>query len=139
MKLNANDKLWAPKDNPRYLLILRKEQPNPKTKAQFLEANVDLLERLQKEADPEEIDQANQILQNSLEWEVRQWLPPALFNSPKTPRLLLSLQLVEGSPLHEWKGGVEDALMAPAEDQETALEEVEQLDLETALLRMLED
>jgi hypothetical protein len=138
MKLNANDKLWAPKDDPRYLLVLRKEQPNPTTKAQFLEANVDLLERLQKEADPEETDLANQILQNSLEWEVRQWLPPALFHSPKTPRLLLSLPLVEGSQFHEWKGGVEDALVAPAEDPETALKEAEQLDLEIALLSMLD-
>ena len=139
MKLNPNDRPWAPEDNPRYLLILKKDQPNPQTRKQFVAANVLLLERLQEEAGPEEIALANRILENRLETEVLDWLPPGLFQNPQTPWMLLNLQLVEGSPIHEWKTSVDDLLEGQEMAPEEAQAEAKALTLEGALLRMLED
>ena len=53
--------------------------------------------------------------------------------------MLLNLQLVEGSPIHEWKTSVDDLLEGQEMAPEEAQAEAKALTLEGALLRMLED
>jgi hypothetical protein len=137
MKLNTNDRLWAPMDKPRYLLVLPQGTPEPQTRAQFLAANVQMLHRLVDEAGEEEIDEANCRLEN-LEPEVLDWLPRELLRNHQTPELLTSLQLVEGSPLHEWKKDVDEALSDPRMPETEAMEEAQYLTLAGRISQMIE-
>lgn len=138
MKLNSNDRLWAPMDNPRYLLVLPQGTPGPETRAQFLAANIQLLHRLCGEAGDEEIQEANRLLADNLEPEVLDWLPQELLNNPKTAELLTGLQLVEGSPLHEWKMAVDEALSDPRMPETEAMEEAQYLTLVGRISQMIE-
>jgi hypothetical protein len=137
MKLNTNDRLWAPMDKPRHLLVIPQGTPEPQTLAQFKALNAQLLQRLREEAGPEEMEEANRAL-DQLEPEVRDWLPEGLFRNRQTPELLSSLQLVEGSPLHQWAVEAEDALQAPQMPQAEAHRAVESLTLPSRVAQMLE-
>ena len=137
MKLNANDRLWAPMDKPRHLLVIPQGMPKPQTRAQFLAANVQMLQRLREEAGEEEMTEANRVLER-LEPEVLDWLPQELLNNRQTPELLSSLQLVEGSPLHEWVVEAEDALQAPPMPQAEMRKLAEELTLPGRIAQMLE-
>lgn len=138
MKLNANDRLWAPMDKPRHLLVIPQGAPEPQTRAQFLAANIQLLQRLRDQASEEEIQEANRLLVDNLEPEVLDWLPQELLNNPKTAELLTSLQLVEGSPLHEWKMDVDTALSDPRMPETEAMEEAHYLTLVSRISQMIE-
>ncbi len=137
VKLNANDMIWAPM-NERYLLVLPQGATEPRTRNQFLAANARMLNRLVEEAGEEEIQEANRRLEN-LEAEVLDWLPPELLNNPQTPRILADLQLVEGSPLHEWKMGVDDALESPRMLETEARQIAQEMTLPSRISQMTED
>ena len=138
MKLNANDKFWAPVDNPRYLLVIPAGRQEPQNRNQFLAANLQMLQRLQAEAGEEEIQEANQVLRQ-LETEVLDWMPDKLLNDPRTLELLTSLPLEYGSHLYEWKAGVEEALKQPRMLETEAREEAETLTLVGRISQMIED
>ena len=136
MKLNAS-RIWAPINAPQYLLILQPGMQIPKTRAQFLTANAQMIQRLKEEAGEEEVEEANQILAR-LEPEVLDWLPADLLANPKTPEQLTDLQAVEGSPLHEWKVGVDEALKALQMPEAEAREIAEALTLPSRISQMIE-
>ena len=138
MKLNANDKIWAPVDNPRYLLVIPEGRPVPQNRNQFLAANLQMLQRLLEEAGEEEIQEANQVLRQ-LETEVLDWMPDKLLNDPRTLELLTDLTPVDGSPLKEWKAGVEAALKEPRMLETEARQEAETLTLAGKIGQMIED
>ena len=138
MKLNANETLWAPRNQPRYLLVLPRNQRPPRTRQEFLDLHAALLARLVDEAEDRELEEAGTHLENNLEPEVLDWLPDQRFKDPKTAPLLHSLPLVEGSPLHEWKTEVDAALREPAMPEEEAQREVESLTLPGRLNQMLQ-
>ncbi len=96
-----------------------------------------MLERLKKEASEEEIEEANYALQN-LESEFLDWLPDKLLQDKRTLGLLTSLQLVEGSPLHEWKTGVDEVLEEQQMPEMEAMAEVADLTLLSRIHQMLE-
>lgn len=124
-------------NQPRYLLVLRQNQRPPKTRQEFLDLHADLLARLVDEADNRELGEAGAHLENNLETEVLDWLPDQLFKDPKTVPLLHSLQLVEGSPLHEWKTEVDETLQGPEMPEAEARREAESLTLPVRLNQML--
>jgi hypothetical protein len=95
-----------------------------------------MLLRLRAQAGEEEIQVANNCLRNRVEPEVLDWLPTELLNNRQTPELLHSLQLVEGSALHEWKVGVDEALEAPQMPEAEAREEAQALTLPSRIGQM---
>lgn len=137
MKLNSNEAVWAPKDHPKYLVILRTNQRAPDSREQFLQANVRLLERLQQEASPEEVEEANRILENHLEPEVLEWLPKDLLHNSQTPQLLMDLPKAEGGNLHEWIKEAEEMLQAEPMRLPEVVSAAEQLTLPDRVGHML--
>lgn len=137
MKLNASDTVWAPHDQPQYLLVLRHGEAIPQNANQFLAIHERMLERLKEDSNEDEIELANYTLRHYLESEVRDWLPTDLFDNPQTLGLLMRLPLAEGSPFHEWKTSVEEALREPRMPDNEAIEEAGYLTFETRIDQMI--
>jgi len=137
MKLNADDKPWAPQDRPDYLCLLKPGQPPPASDQQFLQLQARLLLRLWNQANRGEKENANLMFQNNLAPEVLDALPSGLFLNPRTCRQLFDNPALEGSRLHEWKWEFEEAAKLPPMPDREAREEAEQLSLESFLGRLL--
>ena len=140
MKLTAQEYAWMPKDEPDLMLILRKGQKVPSSRAVYLAEATFLLKRLVAEANESEIREANNLLADGLQAEEQMGLPLGLLDDPQTPGLLMNGPAVLGSPLHEWKESVREAMenpnleLAPPEE---ANAEAEELSLESFLSRFL--
>jgi hypothetical protein len=135
MNLNQDDKVWIPEDQEQYLLVYRGSFP--KTRELFLIAQANLLKRLVEEASPEEIEDANRRLRLNLEQEVLIQLPGKLLNDPSCPSRLMLNPMSEGSPMHEWKSEIRDAMDLPSIPQSEVTQEAESLNLEVFLSRLL--
>jgi len=137
MKLNADDKPWAPQDRPDYLCLLKPGQPPPASDQQFLQLQARLLLRLWNQANRGEKENANLMFQNNLAPEVLDALPSGLFLNPRTCRQLFDNPALEGKPPARVEVGVRGSgETAPMPDRE-AREEAEQLSLESFLGRLL--
>jgi hypothetical protein len=139
MKLNPEERAWSPADHPEYLIILRKDQQPPTSRDLYLFKVEDLLIRLAKEANEEEIENANGMMQN-LPDEEQLWLPTEPWGKPeKTAHGLMFNPASEGSNLHDWKWTLRDLLEEPLQPMEAKelAEELEGLSLESCLSRFL--
>jgi hypothetical protein len=134
MNLNQDDKMWMPEDQEQYLLVYRGTFPT--TRELFLMKQADLLTRLVEEASPEEIEDANQRLRSNLEQEVLNHLPLNLLSDPDCPNRLMLNPMSEGSPMHEWKSEIRDAMELPSVPQPEVRREAEELNLEVFLSRL---
>lgn len=136
MKLKPNERAWAPKDNPELLLILGPNQQPPRTQEAYLLQAVETLRRLVEDADPEEVEAANNRLRDSLPQEEQMGLPPAMLEDKSTARSLLLQPASLGSRLHELKMEAKSAVKEEPMDQEEANQEAAEMSLESFLSRL---
>lgn len=137
MILQPKDRPWAPEECPQYLCILQGDQLPPRNLDLFLNRQVELLQRLQQQASPRELSQANRQLELDLPAEVLLHLPSNLLFDDRLPGLLLLNPQSEGSPLHQWKEGFNQALSLPPMPEAQSLEEAQGLSLESYLNHLL--
>ena len=137
MKMNADDKIWAPKDRPEYLCVLGGVRQPPASQSDFLSLQAQLLGRLWDRANEGEREAGNLRLQNNLEPEALDALPSRLLQDRRTCRALMENPALEGSPLHEWKRDFEEVAKLPPMSPQEAKQEAESLSLESFLARLL--
>jgi hypothetical protein len=136
MQLTDNDRVWAPEDSPDYLTVFPASRQRPTNRQDFLDLQVAMLRRLLAEANKGEKADANRRL-DYLPQEALDFLPSKLADDPRFPAYLFNNPAVEGSPLQEWKAGVEEALQQPQMSDSEALELAQELSLESYLSRVL--
>src|SRR5678815_236877 len=83
MTLNSDDRPWCPQDNPEYLCVLRGRQQPPVNLASFLDLQNDLLDRLVKESNQGELEDASRRLRENLPLHFLVHLPGELFSETK--------------------------------------------------------
>jgi hypothetical protein len=137
MKLNADDKPWAPQDRPEYLCVLHGQQQPPRNQLEFLRHQVNLLNRLVLDSNPEEKSVANRRLVDDLPEPELNALPSDLFLHPRTSRLLLENVSDKLGPLHQWKAEFDQVVNLPPMSPQEARQEAEGLSLESFLDRLL--
>jgi len=137
MKLQPSEIAWAPENDPEHLIVLTAEESPPKNREQYLRKEVQLLERLVREAGPGELEDANQRLRLNLPEEEQTWLPPDGLADPRGPAALLQNPASLGSRLAEWKQAIAEAVGAKPMPPEEANELAEQLSLEAFLSPLL--
>jgi hypothetical protein len=139
MQLANGERPWAPQDSPDYLCILSQGHPQPpRSRQEFLLLQVGLLNRLVAQADPGELEEGNRCLQNGLDPQFLDSLPPKLLKDPGCPGVLLfGDSLNQYSNLAEWRDQAVDKLHLPPMPLKEALAETEALDLESYLSRLL--
>jgi hypothetical protein len=137
MKLTDNDKPWCPVDKPQYLCLLKPGQQPPKSAESLWLEQAELLERLVKEANEDEIENANRIVDDNQTAEMLINLPLKKFNDPRMPRVLLGQTSEPGSIFGDWKEGLAEAVKLPPMSEKEATEEAESLTLESFLGRIL--
>jgi len=139
MKLSETEYAWGPKNQPELLLVLPRNQRGPKNWETYLTEAESMLARLVREADPDEVEEANRRIRESLTEEEQVWLPPGLLDDPKTPRALMRNPASLGSSLHSWKQTIREALTSELElmTQEEAKPMAEEISLESFLSRLL--
>jgi hypothetical protein len=137
MRLTNDDLIWAPVDQPVYLLAYRQGRRFPKDRDDYLNAKVDMLARIVAESNDGEIDNANNILKDGLVFEFGSFLPVGLLHNPETPHRLFFNPKEEGSHFHEWVCGIEEALASPPMREDDARQEAENLSLESFLTRIV--
>ena len=137
MKLKPEETPWCPARHPEYLCLLVNRQRPPTDLRSFQVRQVELLQRLVAEADEDEKEQGNLRLRQFLPEEALQFLPNDLLMNRRTPSYLINNQMVEGSPLHQWKWGYLEAAKLPAMPPAEARAAAEELVLENYLLQLL--
>lgn len=137
MKLNASDQVWAPLNQPDYLLVFPAAEALARQPEMFLRDQVRLLARLVADANPAEVAEANRRLELNLTEDALLWLPPGLLTNPKCPAALLLNPAPLGTPLAEWKAGAREALQQPPMPAAEARSLAETLTLEAFLSRLL--
>ena len=137
MKLNNDEKPYAPQGMPEYLCILKNNQSPPADKEAMLLSQVELLRRLTREATEGELMDGNRRLEQNLQQEELQNLPAGKLKNPKTPLALLTQPAVMGTPLADWKWGMDEAQSHPPMPEPEARQEAEELSLESFLSRLL--
>jgi hypothetical protein len=137
MNLNADDRPWAPQDQPDYLCVLHGQQQPPRNRDHFLNLQLDLLNRLLLESNQGEKEDADRRLRDNLPLEERMNLPLDLFQNPRTSRLLLENVTDVLGPMYQWKVGFDQVQNLPQMPPEEARQEAESLSLESFLSRLL--
>ena len=137
MKLKESDQVWAPINQPNYLLVFPAAESLPRQPEMFLRDQVRLLGRLVADANPQEIQEANRRLELNLTEDALLWLPPGLLENPKCPAALLLNPAPLGTPLADWKAGIKGVLQQPPTPPAEARSLAEALSLEAFLSRLL--
>ncbi|MDP8235235.1 MAG: hypothetical protein P9M08_02520 [Candidatus Erginobacter occultus] len=129
MKLMNGEKAWTPEEFPELYCLISEVNLPPQNKSQFLSRQYQILKRLVEESSQEDRDYAEKMLREYLPLEARMVVDWGNLWSSGLSRLIW-MEVEEGK-MWSLKQLAEEVLpyQGPLLDEETAKEEIEDLDL----------